>query len=54
MSAATDSDAPIVGSKGHMGDTLIDVNDLVMHFLAHIVGTRIIGGISVSTTKCAS
>ena len=32
MSAATDSDAPIVGSKGHMGDTLIDVNDLVMHF----------------------
>ena len=32
MSAATDSDAPIVGSKGHMGDTLIDVKDLVMHF----------------------
>ncbi len=32
MSAATDSDAPIVGSKGHMGDTLIDVKDLAMHF----------------------
>ena len=32
MSAATDSDTPIVGSKGHMGGTLIDVQDLVMHF----------------------
>ncbi|PPR65059.1 MAG: Oligopeptide transport ATP-binding protein OppF [Alphaproteobacteria bacterium MarineAlpha4_Bin2] len=32
MSAATDTDAPVVGSKGNMGDTLIDVKDLVMHF----------------------
>ena len=32
MSAATDTDAPIVGSKGNMGGTLIDVQDLVMHF----------------------
>jgi oligopeptide/dipeptide ABC transporter ATP-binding protein len=32
MSAATESDTPIVGSKGHMGGTLIDVQDLVMHF----------------------
>ena len=32
MSAATESDTPIVGSKGHMGGTLIDVQNLVMHF----------------------
>ena len=32
MSAATESDTPIAGSKGHMGGTLIDVQDLVMHF----------------------
>ena len=32
MSAATDTDAPIVGSKGNMGGTLIDVQNLVMHF----------------------
>ena len=32
MSAATESDTPIAGSKGHMGGTLIDVQNLVMHF----------------------
>jgi oligopeptide/dipeptide ABC transporter ATP-binding protein len=32
MSAATESDTPVVGSKGNMGGTLIDVQNLVMHF----------------------
>ena len=32
MSAATESDTPIVGSKGHMGGTLMNVQNLVMHF----------------------
>ncbi len=32
MSAATESDTPVVGSKGNMGGTLIDVSNLVMNF----------------------
>lgn len=59
MSAATESDTPIVGSKGHMGGTLVDVSNLVMHFpvtegilipktVAHV---KAVDGISFSIRK---
>ena len=59
MSAATESDTPVVGSKGHMGGTLIDVSNLVMHFpvtegilipktVAHV---KAVDGISFSIRK---
>ena len=60
MSVATEtSTGPVVGSKGHMGGTLIEVNNLVMHFpitegiiipktVAHV---KAVDGISFSIRK---
>ena len=59
MSAATESDTPIVGSKGHMGGTLIDVQNLVMHFPVTegivipkvVANVKAVDGISFSIRK---
>jgi oligopeptide transport system ATP-binding protein len=59
MSAATESDTPIAGSKGHMGGTLIDVQDLVMHFPVTegivipkvVANVKAVDGISFSIRK---
>jgi oligopeptide transport system ATP-binding protein len=59
MSAATETDTPIVGSKGHMGGTLIDVQDLVMHFPVTegivipkvVANVKAVDGISFSIRK---
>ena len=59
MSAATDTDAPVVGSKGNMGGTLIDVQDLVMHFPVTegiiipkvVANVKAVDGISFSIRK---
>tara|TARA_B100000676_G_C18090357_1_gene859089 strand:+ start:306 stop:1334 length:1029 start_codon:yes stop_codon:yes gene_type:complete len=59
MSAPTDTDAPVVGSKGNMGGTLIDVQDLVMHFPVTegiiipkvVANVKAVDGISFSIRK---
>jgi oligopeptide/dipeptide ABC transporter ATP-binding protein len=59
MSAATETDTPVVGSKGHMGGTLIDVQELVMHFPVTegivipkvVANVKAVDGISFSIRK---